>query len=137
MTSQRSKIIVEIVKTAIFTVTSSGEIFHGEKPIKLQVHKGPTDYYVFTHRVNKKKSNIPVHRLQAYLKFGKKALRPRVEIRHLDGNSFNNSWDNLELGTRKQNERDKPLELRMRVSKIALAAKRLKRLQQEVCVVTC
>lgn len=30
-----------------------------------------------------------------------------MEIRHLDGNTLNNQWDNLEYGTHKQNMEDK------------------------------
>lgn len=134
--STRSQTIVEIASKCLYQVTSTGEVHNGSKQLKLQIHKGATNYLVFTCRVNGKKSNIPIHRLQAYLKFGDKALRAKVEIRHMDGNSFNNSWDNLELGTRKQNEQDKPVDVRMRVSRIANDARLLKRLQQEVCEVT-
>lgn len=44
--------------------------------------------------------NVWVHRLQAYQKFGERVFEPRMVVRHLDGNSLNNSWENIGIGTR-------------------------------------
>ncbi len=55
---------------------------------------------------------VKVHRFVAYLKYGRKALRKGVHVRHRNGSSFDNSWDNILLGTQSQNELDKPEEHR-------------------------
>ncbi len=58
---------------------------------------------------------VKVHRFVAFLKFGRRALRKGVHVRHRDNDNFNNAWDNVLLGTQSQNERDKPIELRRRL----------------------
>ncbi len=64
------------------------------------------------------KASIGVHRLAAFQKFGFAIFGERVEVRHLDGNPWNNSPDNLELGTKKENEADKS---RANIMKSAIA----------------
>lgn len=58
----------------------------------------------------------PVHRLQAYQKFGDKIYEDGIEVRHLDGNPSNNSWDNIEIGTHSDNMMDRPKEVRARLA---------------------
>ncbi len=58
---------------------------------------------------------VKVHRFVAFLKFGKRALKKGVHVRHQDGDNFNNGWDNVLVGSQSQNERDKPIELRRRL----------------------
>ncbi len=53
---------------------------------------------------------VKVHRFVAFLKFGARALRRGVHVRHLNGDNMDNSWDNIKLGNQSQNERDKPAE---------------------------
>jgi len=49
---------------------------------------------------------VHVHRLVAYLKFGEAALESTV-TRHLDDDPLNNAWDNIVLGTKKENAMDR------------------------------
>jgi hypothetical protein len=65
------------------------------------------------------RGRLPVHKLQAYQKFGLDAFKKDVHIRHLNGNSLDNSWDNIGIGTCQENSMDKSYEARM---KSALAA---------------
>ena len=72
-----------------------------------------TQYYCFsirgydgTHYV------VPVHRLVAYQKYGKKMFWGKKEVRHLDGNSLNNTDENIGIGSRSDNMKDRPLEER-------------------------
>jgi hypothetical protein len=51
---------------------------------------------------------VPLHRLQAYLKFGEQIFDKTLVVRHLDGNSLNNSWENIGIGTNKDNQLDRP-----------------------------
>ena len=59
---------------------------------------------------------VDVHQLAAYQKYGKKLLNPDLQVRHLDGDSLNNSLCNICLGTKQENEMDKPKEVRKRVA---------------------
>ena len=61
-------------------------------------------YLVFTARVNGESKPILVHQLVAYQKFGEKYLLDESMVaRHLDGNSLNNSWENIGIGTTSEN----------------------------------
>ena len=62
---------------------------------------------------------IKVHRLAAYQKFGDKLFEKGMQVRHLNGNKLDFSFENIELGTGKENCQDIPKEQRVRASKIA------------------
>ena len=57
---------------------------------------------------------VPVHRLQAYQKFGDRIFDKNIQVRHLNGVSVDNSWDNLDIGSVSDNMMDKTVETRMR-----------------------
>ena len=59
---------------------------------------------------------IGVHSLVAYQKYGPKIFTDGIEIRHLDGNSLNNEEKNINIGTKSNNEQDKPEEIRKLLS---------------------
>jgi len=69
-------------------------------------------YKKFNIRIDGKNTNIKVHRLQAFQKYGDKIYEDYMVVRHLDGDSLNNSWDNIAIGTRSQNMMDIPAESR-------------------------
>ena len=76
------------------------------------------DYLQFSIRgENKKIFKIRFHKFQAYMKFGDRIFEKGLLVRHLDGNSLNNSWDNLELGNQQQNMLDRKEEDRKNHSK--------------------
>lgn len=56
--------------------------------------------------------SLRVHKFQAYIKFGDKIFQQGIVVRHLNGNSLDNSWDNIVLGTQSQNIMDRSLESR-------------------------
>jgi len=92
------------------TVTS----FTG-KVLKLNVRSSGTGYYIFgIGNYDNQRANILVHRLQAYQKFGKKMFKKGIQVRHLDGNSMNNSWENIAIGTQSENFMDRPRDERIR-----------------------
>ena len=64
--------------------------------------------------VNKKHTNIATHRLQAYQKYGNKLFEDGIVVRHLNSNSLDNSWDNIAIGTYRDNSMDRPKEKRKR-----------------------
>ncbi len=95
------------------------------KPLQLMLRKGRnTPYLCFT--INDRK--VKVHRFVAFLKFGARALRAKIVVRHQDNNNFNNSWDNILLGTQSQNERDKPAETHQRSGARLLASRASRRI---------
>jgi hypothetical protein len=77
--------------------------------------KGSNDrgYIQFSMRINDKRVNIFAHRLQAYKKFGEDMFKDGIVVRHLDGNSVNNSWDNITIGTHSENMLDMPKDVRI------------------------
>ncbi|MDE6284507.1 MAG: HNH endonuclease [Bacilli bacterium] len=71
------------------------------------------NYYTFGLR-DIKYFTISIHRLQAYQKFGDKIYESNIIVRHLNGNSLDNSWDNIEIGTNSDNMLDIPKEIRIK-----------------------
>jgi len=66
--------------------------------------------------INKKYKNLLTHRLQAYQKYGNKLYEDGIMVRHLNGNSLDNSWGNIAIGTRRDNAMDIPIEIRTKMS---------------------
>lgn len=62
---------------------------------------------------SKKHSKVFFHRLQAYFKYGGSVMKKGVQVRHLDGNSLNNSWINIAIGTASDNMMDIPKNVRV------------------------
>lgn len=69
-------------------------------------------YTHFNVRIDGKPTNAPAHRLQAYQKFGNALFHKGVVVRHLNGNSLDNSASNISLGTQKENAYDRDPEVR-------------------------
>ena len=55
---------------------------------------------------------IKVHRLQAFIKFGDAIYKDGIQVRHLNGDSHDNSFSNIEIGTASQNQMDIPESIR-------------------------
>lgn len=86
------------------------------KCLSLKLTGTKTKYYSFSIRnSNNECSPIMVHKLLAYQKFGDGVFEHET-IRHLDGNSLNNTESNLALGTQLENILDIPLEKRRQKS---------------------
>ena len=70
--------------------------------------RGKDPYLYFGIRVSKTKViKVYIHRMQAYQKFGDLIFNDNIEVRHLNGNSFDNSFKNLAIGTPSENAMDK------------------------------
>lgn len=76
-------------------------------------------YLKISIKIGNKTCNVPVHRLQAYQKYGNKLFENGMEVRHLNGNSLDNSYDNIAIGTHSENMFDKPKEVRLKQANIA------------------
>ena len=80
--------------------------------LKLKIHNGW--YYAFNIKHLGKSRRVNVHRLQAYQKFKDKIYEQNMVIRHLNGNSFDNTFNNIGIGTPHDNSMDIPKEVRQR-----------------------
>lgn len=77
-----------------------------------------TGYVVFYLRYNKISKPVFYHKLQAYQKYGNKIFETDC-VRHLDGDKLNNSFNNINIGTFRENQMDKSKEERVRCATIA------------------
>lgn len=82
--------------------------------IKSRVRKNVQGYLLFSYRWNSKSFSLLVSRLAAYQKFKSEMFKTGIQVRHLDGNPLNNSYENIVIGTVSENQMDKPKEVRMR-----------------------
>lgn len=96
-----------------YRVNKEGIVTYKSNTIKLTNHRG---YNFFNIKSEGKKLNVKVHRLQAYTKFGEEIYKEGVEVRHLNGIRNDNSWDNIAIGTRKDNALDIPAEKREKIA---------------------
>ena len=67
----------------------------------------------FGIRIKGLSTNIPVHRLQAFQKYGHNLFNDGIEVRHLDAIPDNNSWENIAIGTHSENMMDVPEQIRI------------------------
>lgn len=62
------------------------------------------------------------HKFVAFQKYGAAAFENGIHVRHLDGNVLNLSYDNIVLGSAKDNEADKDASIRKRSATLARAS---------------
>ncbi len=110
----------EVLKFAYnkgYYVTDMGEVYSptGKKrKLQLKCDKRNKDKrFIFNISFENKRRPVKVHRLLAYQLFGDKIFTKGLQVRHLDGNSLNNTLNNLALGTASQNMLDRPKEDRL------------------------
>lgn len=80
-------------------------------PLKTKLIRGKYECYSLKIGDNAI-ANLMIHRLCAYQKFGDLLFKADC-VRHLDGNSLNNSWNNIAIGTIKDNVHDIPKKKRI------------------------
>lgn len=109
----------------------NGNIFSKRKQISLYKDKITDKYfrYQFTIRFHGKRVVIQVHRYIGYLKYGDVIFNDDLDVRHLDGNSLNNKWDNIGIGTRTDNILDMPKI--DRINKSIMASSKRRRFSDE------
>lgn len=94
-----------------YTVTREGRLL---KPDGEPAAVYPDKNGYFRHSIGKacggKGANraIFIHRLVAFIKFGMAAFAKGMVTRHLNGDSRDNSYDNISIGTQSQNVMDMP-----------------------------
>lgn len=93
---------------------------------KLSLIKHKTSgYRYFSIKIPEGKSKkVDCHRFVAFQKFGEASLQEDVDVRHLDNDKDNNSFDNIVLGNRSENMLDRGKEDCLRRAKIAAKVQR-------------
>ncbi len=110
-----------------YRVTESGSVVSPSglvRKLRLRIRK---TYRMLEFSINVMGSivAIPVHRLAAYQKFKEKIAEPGMVVRHLDGDSTNNSQSNIGIGTASENSNDRPVIDRVRHARMAGSANSL------------
>ena len=104
----------------------NGEIFnHLYQKINFWLQDGYPTITISRHAVR-------VHRLVAYQKFGNAIFEKEMQVRHLNGNKLDFSFQNIEIGTSKQNQLDKPIEKRKHAGYLSALRKRKLSIEQAV-----
>jgi len=117
-----AKAVIEAKRTGM-RVDPDGSMI-GKRGNVLASSIGATKYPRFSVYLEGFRVTAEVHKLQAYQKFGDLVFQEGKEIRHLNGNPADNSWDNIALGTYQENMMDKTKMTRMDAAKKAAAARR-------------
>lgn len=102
------------------------------------IYKGKTrkpkikNNYLFISGVRDKHGkgrDLPIHRLLAYQKFGNEMFNKGIMVRHLNGNSFDNTDENILIGNNQDNQLDIPVE--QRKTRVLNASKQNKKYDNE------
>jgi len=118
-----------------YRVLKNGDLVSPLKRVLSRKNVNSNGYQQFSlpwkNRAGTKKKfvNVLAHHLLVYQKYGEEALKSGVQVRHLNENRTDNSWDNIAVGSQSDNMMDRPPEKRIRIAK--LAASRLRALSLE------
>lgn len=100
--------VIRLSKLKGYYVDKNGVLFN-KKDEKITLSKTKKGYFSFNIRVNgSKPTRSFVHRLQAYQKFGDEIFNENLVIRHLNGDSTDNTYNNIGIGTPSDNMMDIP-----------------------------
>lgn len=107
-----------------YRVDESGKLFN---PKNVEIGTVKENGYVETRlRVGDRSGvRLRVHRLQAFQKFGMRLYDKYVVVRHLNGDRKDNSIDNIEIGTHRDNVMDRSYEERLEHAKHASSFTRI------------
>lgn len=98
-----------------YRINKKGEIINPKGDVingYTETYKGYSRTKLSLRGLDGKQLKVGAHRLQAYQKFGDDVFEKGIQVRHLDGNSLNNSWDNIAIGTQSDNMMDVPEHIR-------------------------
>jgi hypothetical protein len=108
----RQSNLLKIANSKGYKVTVEGVVINNCKIIPLKQSK--RGYLSFNLRDgNKTPTRCYVHRLQAYQRYGDKLFGEGIVVRHLNGQSTDNSIDNIAIGTMLDNILDIPKQQRV------------------------
>lgn len=123
-----------VIKTAYrkgYRVNARGQVIgpKGKRKLRLKTsNRKHAGYLYFTvsvgHNLHRQVVSVQVHRLAAYQRFGDAVFKRGVEVLHRGRSALDNRPSMLALGTREDNERDKPKHVRTRAAKRAWRTKK-------------
>ena len=96
-----------------YRVTKDGQLLN-PKGKKISGCVNNRGYKHLSFKINKKHNNLLIHRLQAYQKYVNELFGDGIVVRHLNGNRLDNSWNNIAIGTQKDNAMDIPKQIRIK-----------------------
>lgn len=122
-----------------YTINNKGQIFNPRgKEVKGTIHVLSKGYNrkELTVRDRHLTYNISFHRIQGYKKFGDRIFEDGIQVRHLNNDSLDNSWDNIDIGDNSDNRMDLSDEVRLTASIIATRKmQNNRRTYEERCVI--
>lgn len=124
----KARRIIETAYARGYRVTKNGVLVSssGYKP-KLMIGSNGYLYHTISIRKEKNRScKFHIHRYVAYCKYKEVIFDKGLQVRHLNGNLKDNSWDNIRIGTCSENMMDKSPEVRKQSA--LNAAKKLRKL---------
>lgn len=105
-----------IAKQKGYKVTEDGVFCGVRNNVLIHKNKG---YLCVSMTIDGKKRWLYAHRLQAYQKYGNEIYSKGICVRHLNGNKSDNSFNNIAIGTNRDNVMDRPKVERQRIANIA------------------
>lgn len=121
----KSKLNTKFAKDKGYKVLEDGTVISSQgKVLRLYCNKQYPYIYFGFRSLDGHTTKVYVHRLQAYQKFGDKLFEPGILVRHLNGNSFDNSFNNIDLGTASDNWLDIPEDKRREITEAAAQVSR-------------
>ena len=113
--------IEEPVYNRGYKIDEKGNVYNLDgtiKKIQIADKRANTKYYSFGVKIDNRIYRCKVHRFQAYVKYKDLIYKEKICVRHLDGNSLNNSIDNIEIGSWTDNRLDIKKEIRTSLAKM-------------------
>ena len=113
--------IEEFVYNRGYKIDEKGNVYNLDgtvKKIQIADKRANTKYYSFGVKIDNRIYRCKVHRFQAYVKYKDLIYKEKICVRHLDGNSLNNSIDNIEIGSWTDNRLDIKKEIRTSLAKM-------------------
>ena len=109
------------IDTGKYKVKPNGDIIGIRKQLKSYIVICKRGYKLVktTISLNGKSYSVTASRMVAYAKYGDDMFKKGIEVRHLNGNSTDNSFKNIAIGTHSQNMMDLPVEIRKSKAKRA------------------
>jgi len=87
--------------------------------VRLKLQATANGYHRFNVKYGNESYPIRVSNLVAYQKFGEKVFLESEQVRHLNGNRLDDSWENIDVGSVSQNSMDRPKQERIKSAKHA------------------
>ena len=111
--SQSNRNVIRAYELGFYFDFNKGELVRptGYRRKELKIY-GKQRYPVDSFTENGKSRSFKIHRLAAYQIFGNLVFKKDVVVRHLDDNPLNLSFENISIGSVKENSHDIPLEVR-------------------------